>query len=305
MLSASGTKSRENNLSIGRFFPQRIHTFWDRLREARLSCALALPLWPRRALGEAHEGFVVGMTSYPPRIRSCWKAVETLLRQDIRGVPVALVLSSEEFPDHKIPWKLRQQTRRGLTILWTEGNGRSFDKLLPLRVAYPDHSIITVDDDKYYPHDLARRLIRAHLDNPGHIVGARGWRVTERKDPRNPKFGANWKRALPGDSGRGLHIPGGNGCLYPPGTLNPIVDDFDLATRLCPDTDDIWFWAAAHLNETPFYCLGMPEHRPISSMAKGPALYDKGRVSHQEQFQAVLEYFSWSEENLRWRPVED
>ncbi len=291
------------SLSIGRFFPQRVHILWDRMREVRLSLSLSLPDRQRHSESTAPEGFVVGMTSFPARIRSCWKAVETLLRQDIRGIPVVLVLSTEEFPDHRIPWRLRRQTRCGLTILWTERNGKSFDKLLPLRKAYPESSIITVDDDKYYPPDLLRRLIESHRENPGHIVGARGWRVTRRDDPLNRKFGANWKRALPGDAGRGLHLPGGNGCLYPPGSLDPIVDDIDLALRLCPGTDDIWFWAAAHLRETPFYCLGMPDHRPISATAKGPSLYGEGRVRHQEQFLAVLEHFSWNEADLLWKPT--
>ncbi len=270
------------------------------MREERLSLSLSLPQWRRRSISTAPEGFVVGMTSYPPRIRSCWKAVETLLRQDIRGVPVVLVLSTEEFPDNRIPWKLRRQTQRGLTILWTQRNGRSFDKLLPVRAAYPDFAVITVDDDKYYPPDLLRRLIKASQENPGHIVGGRGWRITQRRDPNNRKFGANWKRALPGDAGRGLHLPGAGGVLYPPGSLNPLVDDLDLALKLCPTTDDIWFWAAAHLNETPFYCLGMPEFRQISATAKGPSLYGEGRFRPQEQFLGILDYFSWKESDLMW-----
>ena len=245
---------------------------------------------------------MVGMTSYPPRIRSCWKAIESLLRQDTRGIPVVLVLATEEFPDHKIPWRLRRQTRRGLSVLWTDRNGKSFDKLIPLRREYPDSSIITVDDDKYYPPDLLRRLINASQENPGHIVGGRGWRITQRRDPNNRKFGANWKRALPGDAGRGLHFPGAGGVLYPPGSLNPLVDDLDLALKLCPTTDDIWFWAAAHLNETPFYCLGMPEFRQISATGKGPSLYGQGRFRPQEQFLGILEYFSWKEADLMWEP---
>ncbi len=272
------------------------------MREARVSLSLSLPHWRRRSISTAPEGFVVGMTSYPPRIRSCWKAIESLLRQDTRGIPIVLVLATEEFPDHKIPWRLRRQCRRGLSVLWTDRNGKSFDKLLPLRREYPDSSIITVDDDKYYPPDLLRRLIEAHRENPGHIVGARGWRVTKRDDPLNKKFGANWRRAQPGDSGRGLHLPGGNGCLYPPGSLNNLVDDIDLAMRLCPTTDDIWFWACAHLNKTPFYCVGLPSHRPISAQGRAPALFDEGRVRHQEQYLAVLQHFSWKESDLMWEP---
>jgi hypothetical protein len=280
--------------------PVWAHRVVDQLRERRLTLQLALPFSGKPTRPHAPEGIVIGMTSFPARIKTAWKAVETLLRQDVQRVPVVLVLSTEEFPTKKLPWRLASQTKRGLQILWTERNGRSFDKLLPLRAHYPEATIITVDDDKYFPPDTIRRLLEAHASHPQHIVGTRGWRVITPEGSSEVRFGVGWERSQPGDEGLGLHLPGGNGCLYPPGSLDPVVDDLDLALSLCPSADDMWFWAAAQLQQTPFLCLGMPAHRPVRAQGRTPALSHINTVKAEEQFQAVLDHFGFATKDIIW-----
>jgi hypothetical protein len=281
--------------------PSVVYTITDQLRESLITLRLALPHWRAVAKSAPVSGVVLGMTSYPARIRSAWKAVETLLRQDVSGIPVILVLSEDEFPDRVIPRRLRAQRKRGLQVLWTKRNGRSFDKLLPIRQEFPGATIITVDDDKYFPPTLVSELLGAHQKHPNHIIGSRGWRVLPAEDTGAVSFGTGWVRSQPGDKGRGLHVPGGNGCLYPPDSLATIVDDLDLALDLCPTTDDIWFWAAAHLKKTPFYCLGMPPHRPIGSQEDTPALSDVNQHHEQHQFERVLKHCGLLPEDLAWK----
>lgn len=281
--------------------PPRVYVLSDRLRESLLTLHLSMPRWPTGTTVGRRDGVVIGMTSYPARINEAWKAIETLLRQDGAGIPVVLVLSEDEFPGRIIPRRLHNQTKRGLQILWTDTNGRSFDKLLPVRKAFPNATIITVDDDKYFPRTLVCKLLDAHALNPGHIIGARGWRVLPDTHTGEVHFGTGWIRSEPGDTGSGLHVPGGNGCLYPPGSLDSVVDDLDLAQRLCPTTDDIWFWVAAHRAGTPVYCLGLPAHRPIGSQRDTPALSDVNSQREQEQFQSVLQHFGITATDLAWQ----
>jgi hypothetical protein len=280
--------------------PLWAHRLVDLLRELKLSLWLALPTGKLRQKTDAPRGVVIGMTSYPARIQTAWKAVETLLRQDVPGIPVVLVLATNEFPHHKLPRRLASQTQRGLEILWVEKNGKSFDKLLPVRAHYPEATIITVDDDKYFPPDTIKRLLEAHAQNPRHIVGTRGWRVIKPTEKAALEFGVAWERSLPGDEGRGLHLPGGNGCLYPSGSLDPIVDDLDLAMRLCPTADDMWFWAAAHQQKTPFLCLGMPAHRPVGSQSRTPALSKEDTARSLEQFRCVVDHFGFTDNDIVW-----
>lgn len=281
-------------------FPGGVYALTDRLRESLLTLRLSLPHWRTQKTPAEGDQVVIGMTSYPARINEAWRAVETLLRQDVAGIPVVLVLSEDEFPGREIPRRLRAQTQRGLQILWKDTNGRSFDKLLPVRKAFPEATIITVDDDKYFPTTLVGDLLEAHHSHPGHIIGARGWRVLPDTHTGQVHFGAGWVRSEPGDTGSGLHVPGGNGCLYPPGSLDGVVDDQELALHLCPTTDDIWFWVAAHRAGTPVYCLGMPAHRPIGSQRNTPALSDVNSQREQEQFQSVLQHFGISATDLVW-----
>ena len=284
--------------------PHAVYSLTNRLRELLITLKLMLPYWPGTTRVSPVPGVVIGMTSYPARITSAWKAVETLLRQDVSGIPVILVLAEEEFPEQIIPRRLQAQMKRGLQVLWTTRNGRSFDKLLPIRQAFPSATIVTVDDDKYFPRTLMSELLKAHRVHPGHIIGARGWRALPDDETGQVSFRTGWVRSQPGDAGYGLHVPGGNGCLYPPDSLDPVVDDLDLAVELCPTTDDIWFWAAAHLKKTPTYCLGMPPHRPIGSQKDTPALSDVNHQREQDQFHRVLQHFDLPTENLVWKPQE-
>lgn len=45
-------------------------------------------------------------------------------------------------------------------------------------------------------------------------------------------------------------MTGIGGVLYPPNSLNNNVFDYDLVCKLCPDADDLWFWAMAVMNKT-------------------------------------------------------
>ena len=233
---------------------------------------------------------LVAMTSYPGRAHRAWIAVETLLRQTVVPEKFILVLNEEEYPEKVIPRRLSRRLRRGLQILWVEENGRSFDKLLPVRAAFPNQAIVTVDDDKYFPRNLLSSLFEASQSHPGVIIGARGWKI-QKSSSGEIHYGDNWVRAHPGDSGNALLTPGGNGCLYPASSLDDSVDSYSDSQEVCPNADDIWFWGAAMKKQTQFHCLGMPPHRPIRHRSEAGALSSVNKNRNEEQFQAALDFF--------------
>ena len=236
---------------------------------------------------------IASMTTYPPRIKSAWISIETLLRQTVRPVKLLLVLSIEEFPTQKLPFRIRAQTRRGLEILWIDRTSGSYDKLIPVRKAFPGIAIVTFDDDKYFPPTTMANIYAASLSNPESIIGTRGWII--RDDDGQIRYGSNWLRAEPGSKGRHLFTPGGNGCLYPPNSLSPTVDDIALALDLCPTADDIWFWFAAQQAHATFYCLGMKAHRSVHSQQKSPALAEVNKSQNEVQFNKLKERFGLDE----------
>ena len=233
----------------------------------------------------------VSVTSYPSRIGKAWLALETLMRQTVRPERLLLVLSTEEFPTKKLPSKIRSQVRRGLTVLWVTGNNRSYDKLLPTREAFPDATIVTFDDDKYFPSNLLKRLYGASLENPGCIVGARGWEIHSSDLRPGVHYGENWHRLNASETGHNLLMPGGNGCLYPPGALDPMVDNVVAAREICPTADDIWFWAAILKSGTLSHCLGLPAHRPVAVQSRTAALSQVNATGNDPQFLAAIDHF--------------
>lgn len=260
----------------------------DVLKELGLLLTLSLPTMQVREVRRASAPVVVALTSYPPRIGSAWRAIETLLRQSMRPQSLVLVLAKEEFPDQRVPRRIRLQERRGLEILWVDKNGRSFDKLLPLLERYPEASIITCDDDKYFPSDLVSSLVSAQIGHPGAIIGARGWSMRFARDGQSINYGDNWRRAHAGETGLHLFLPGGNGALYPPGSLDKGVSDLGRAVALCPTADDIWFWGHAQKARTPMVCLGMRPHRAVKLVSQSPALSDVNITANQNQFDNVM-----------------
>ena len=238
---------------------------------------------------EAPLPVVVALTSYPQRISSSWRAIETLLRQTMRPQSVFLVLAKEEFPDQQLPRKIRAQQRRGLNILWVDKNGKSFDKLIPVMTSHPDKAIITCDDDKYFPKNLVASLIEAHQFRQDAIIGARGWSMRQVSAGGNIRYGDNWVRAVPGEEGLHLFMPGGNGALYQPGSLHPGVTDLSQALRVCPTADDIWIWGHALKAKTTMVCLGMPPHRPVKLFSQSPALSDINNSANQTQFEKIMD----------------
>ena len=273
-----------------RAFLRLAYRISDRLKEALLVLWLSLPMG---FLFTATRSVpvIASLTTYPPRISKSWLAVETLLRQNVKPERLVLVLNTEEFPSRKLPRRIVRQTRRGLEILWAHRNGRSHDKLIPVRAAFPQATIVTFDDDKFFPRDLLEKLTEASDQSPGKVIGARGWEVRRGEVDDEIHFGEGWTRAGPDSSGQHLFLPGGNGCLYPYDSLHAIVDDLDEALRVTPAADDVWFWGALQKNSGQMVCLGLPPHRPVSALKTGPALSALGESENERQFQDALDFF--------------
>ena len=178
-------------------------------------------------------------------------------------------------------------------------NGRSHDKLIPVRTAFPGETIVTFDDDKFFPRNLLRELVTASESHPRHVVGARGWVIRKDEKGTDIHFGQGWTRATLGMTGSYLFTPGGNGCLYPPNSLNSMVDDLDAALSICPAADDIWFWGAIQKNNSPIVCLGMPPHRPVSLLKGGPALSSIDIREEDLQFQRALDHYGIRDQILK------
>lgn len=253
-----------------------------------------------RALGKVSAPFlpssdskiVVSLTSFPARIDQLWIVIESLFQQDIELYRVVLTLAEPQFPDRKIPSSLERQVERGLELVWIDKDIRSYKKLIPVISMYPDHHIITVDDDVVYSRSQIRELIEVEAENPGSIVGHRGWEIGIKNNVFEKYI--NWGKASRKSESPGLMLTGIGGILYPPGSLDKdMVIDLDLAMNICPTADDIWFWAAAVKNNTRIICLGNHRQIEIDYKGKDTPLHKVNSVGgeNDKQLERVVSHF--------------
>lgn len=195
---------------------------------------------------------VISLTSFParlPYIGPCLASLVSQLEPDDR---IVLWLGKEEFPDGVAgqPEAVRcffQEFGGRVEVRYTE-DIRSFTKLVPALMAFPNETIVTFDDDIIYHPETLSRLRVAHQGNPSvifaHCVSdlyaENGeWRRT------GGTFGFTWCH-------KNLRMMlGMGGVLYPPNSLSEIVTDMKLIANVTPKNDDFWFWYCATKKGTP------------------------------------------------------
>ncbi|WP_110643219.1 glycosyltransferase family A protein [Salinicola sp. CPA57] len=205
--------------------------------------------WSSRRVPSSGDRLIISLTTHPPRIRQVFATLESLCEQDLDAFDIHLYLSRRDREAiGSLPGSLQRLVRRGVRIVVTEEDYRSYDKLVHALKAFPEATIITADDDMLYPPNWARRLVDGATRFPGCIVCHRGHMLCEsapgsgeisyqmvksRRDPGaiHPNFA--------------LMPTGSGGVLYPPGALNPMVFDVEAFRALAPNADDIWFKMAS------------------------------------------------------------
>jgi hypothetical protein len=90
---------------------------------------------------------------------------------------------------------------------------------------------------------------------------------------------------------------GAGGVLYPPGSLDPRVQDRALFLELCPRADDLWFKMMGLLAGTVTRGTGKPTRPPLPIFGTQKYSLKKGNISKDEnrmQWKALQEYFNVS-----------
>lgn len=235
----------------------------------------------------------VSLTSYPARLQSARLPIWSLLNQSVSPAQVILVLAEDEFPGRRLPVWVDRASNRGLRVMWTPHNTRSYKKLVPLLEGHHGSTIVTADDDAIYPHWWLERLIDAAADSPSAIVGYRATEITFRQDRLAPYV--DWPPASLATPTARVFLSGVGGILYPPGSLPPTASDMAVAIRLCPTADDIWFRAMALYHGTEVRPVGDTfADFPVSGRSQRAGALRNLNVAggaNERQFRSVLDHF--------------
>jgi len=195
----------------------------------------------RPALPEPLPGdgaFVISMTSFPKRMKYLWMVVDMLMRQETRPAIIYLCLYRGDFPDGKLPESLDPYLRRGLKVLWAEQDLKPHLKYF---VSFKEEAsgrhrtIITVDDDLFYPTWMVTRLAHLHEEFPNAVCAD----ITRRiKGPRYSEWAFEMAPHVPD---KDLLALGAGGVLYPYSFYkSECLFDIDSIFKTCLKMDDLW-----------------------------------------------------------------
>ncbi|GHB14371.1 glycosyltransferase family A protein [Salinicola rhizosphaerae] len=252
----------------------------------------------RRRVPSSGKRLIISLTTHPPRLRQVFATLESLCEQDLEAFDVHLYLSRRDRESiERWPETLTRLARRGVEVVVTEEDYRSYDKLLHALSAYPEATIITADDDVMYPPDWARRLVEGAERYPGAIVCHRGHMLCE----TSPGSGEISYRVVRSRKEPGATSPnfalmptGSGGVLYPPRSLDPLVSDVEAFRELAPNADDIWFKVASLKARTPCVRINAENVDFLPTPAAGEsALHEENikRGGNDRQFANCLTRF--------------
>ena len=218
-----------------------------RLIGARLSMAACFSRQHAREFATKHVPVILSLTSHGDRIERAHIAIETLLRQTAAAERVILWIS-DKHSIADLPAPLQRQMRRGLDVRLVPDIG-PYTKIIYSLRKFPEHAIVTVDDDSVYAADLIERLHNAYTTQPDcvHCHRARAMIFDENGCLKPYR---EW-RLIGDDNDAPSHMifpTGVGGVLYPPGALHPEVFNREIFRTICPTADDVWLKAMALLN---------------------------------------------------------
>lgn len=198
---------------------------------------------------EAHV--VISMTSFPEAIPYAVQAIRSIMNGSVLPDKLILYLTFSQFAENGIPesLKLLSEESSVFEIRNYDRDIRSYRKLIPALIDFPEAIIVTVDDDVAYHRHMLRDLLELHSRIPDAVLAHRVKRIKFGKPYRSWKK-YRWYDFLFKRIHRGVMNlqTGVGGVLYPPHSLREDMMDVDSFSKIAPSTDDIWFWAAAVLN---------------------------------------------------------
>ena len=191
------------------------------------------------------------MTSFPEAIPYAVQAIYSILNGSVLPDKLILYLTFSQFGENGIPESLRVLSERSyiFEIRNYDRDIRSYRKLIPALIDFPEAVIVTVDDDVAYHKHFLRDLLNLYSQIPDAVLAHRAKHIKLGKPYRYWRkyrwYDFLFKRIH--KSFMNLQT-GVGGVLYPPHSLRKDMLDVDLFSKVAPSTDDIWFWAAAVAN---------------------------------------------------------
>jgi hypothetical protein len=235
---------------------------------------------------------VISLTSYPSRFPTLALTLKCLLTQSLE--PDAIVLWVADKDMDAIPDDILRLKASGLTIRSTT-DLRSYKKIIPSLLDFPDAYIVTADDDAYYGRNWLKELVDAYEPGKKMIVCHRATLIALGKDGLPAPY-LDWKPKPPGYPLSNLTFPTGvGGILYEPNIFHADVTNASQFETLCPTADDIWLYFMAGRNGACWKLArrSSSPHVWLDSQAQALMSENVGNCANDRQFRAMIDRFGF------------
>ncbi len=187
---------------------------------------------------------VISLTTYPARVKTVWVTIASLLNQTYKPAKVLLYLSKEQFPNemHDLPGKLTGLQKKGLDIIFVDGDIKPHKKYYYAFKDYNDKLVMTADDDIFYPENTLETLVASAKEHPNAVICSRSHRISFTKEDGEKNFAPynSWKNDTTEEPDI-LSIPVGcNGVLYRPSLFDEEIYSKEHMEKTSLYTDDLW-----------------------------------------------------------------
>lgn len=235
---------------------------------------------------------LVSLTSYPPRLKTVFLVIESLLNQSFKPDKIILWLSTSEIKPTDIPNNLLKLKSRGLEIKWVDENIKSYKKLIHAIEAFSDYHIVTCDDDLMYHNWFLQGLYQSYKRHPDCISAYRCRTMRKTNNQQIAPY-ATWLYTKETQPSHRIFPTSGGGIWYPPHSLDKRITNRIFMT-LSPSADDIWFKSMSLLKQTKVVMAGEKVIEfPLIDLNQSQAetLWQINRQANDEQLKTVFKYF--------------
>jgi FkbM family methyltransferase len=200
---------------------------------------------------------IVSITSYPNRFSALHLSIASLLNQTVSPDRIILWLFKEDY--QQLPAAVKSLEKFGLQIHLIKEDWKSYKKIIPTLLNYPDSYIVTCDDDIIFKPTLIEELVEFYKKTGG-IVAHRAHIIQFDKNKNILPYDF-WLKNTPSKDFYEINSPfvfptSGAGVLYPPNCFDASVVDIHKALALCPTADDIWLFYMASMRGSRASLIG-------------------------------------------------
>jgi hypothetical protein len=235
----------------------------------------------------------VSLTAIQSRMSRLDLVIRSLLEQDL--VPAKIMLWLPESLHGPLPRHLEPLLGGRFEIAYTPLTC-PHKKLIHTLERYPNLPVVTCDDDMIYPGGWLRELYETYLLHPECITAHQLRYIRYGSDGLLLPY-SEW--VLPaGDipNPKALLAIGAGGVLYPPGSLDPRIQDRQLFLKLCPKNDDLWFKAMSLLAGSCIKGTPRASGEPIPIMGSQKMSLKKtniGQGGNLIQWNSITDHFGF------------